>query len=628
LGGFVFDEPGLGKTLQMLSLMQLNPDPLRRPTLVVCPSHLIQHWCNEAETHFQPGTFKIVKYFGSKRHQIEIPEGADIVITSYGTVMADYCEKIRHFVTRRVPIDQRPNPELLPSFRNDSILSRTWRRAIFDESHNFRNLNNISRAILSLQSIITWCITATPIMNKIDDLFTQVSVIGISPFDEIVHWKQYISSSMSVRPVSTFEIIMRNIIVPFGIRRTKEHVADLPTRSERYVWLDFTPREEELYSALLQITRERVNRLLENIRIMSNPRNAHQMGRFLTRMRMGIMVFLLRLRQCCCHPSIMARKIIEHMQQHSGEDVPDDDDSDLDNISAVDQLERAIQILQDKISSGLEEECGICFDATATHSNGNCSHRICVDCATHMLRHNIATCPICRAFSPNWYDSDEAILRLQTNIKRKRGDPLVVEEVDDNVVDITQVEIEADPLLSVKAKWVHDDMLTHNDKVVIVSQWVEHLEVYKELCRRMGWPWCWLTGKTSAERRHRIVDAFQKDDTYRVCLLSMSSSAEGINLTSACRVYHVDPWWNDSKTTQASDRVHRIGQTQDVTIVHLRINNTIEEAMHSMQEQKKEIFDVICGKKIAGEHMKFANQVRLLLGTREREAYDTPVNGR
>jgi len=85
-----------------------------------------------------------------------------------------------------------------------------------------------------------------------------------------------------------------------------------------------------------------------------------------------------------------------------------------------------------------------------------------------------------------------------------------------------------------------------------------------------------LEGKVPASRRFSLVDKFQDDPTIRVCLLSLHASSEGINLCSSCHVVHVDIWWNESKMSQASDRVHRIGQTRDVFITQLRVKNTIE----------------------------------------------------
>ena len=60
-------------------------------------------------------------------------------------------------------------------------------------------------------------------------------------------------------------------------------------------------------------------------------------------------------------------------------------------------------------------------------------------------------------------------------------------------------------------------------------------------------------------------------------------------------MYHVDPWWNPAKTTQASDRVHRIGQERDVTIVHLHVVNSIEDSIRELQDKKKTVAHAVVG---------------------------------
>ncbi|PQQ19367.1 putative SWI/SNF-related matrix-associated actin-dependent regulator of chromatin subfamily A member 3-like 1 [Prunus yedoensis var. nudiflora] len=63
----------------------------------------------------------------------------------------------------------------------------------------------------------------------------------------------------------------------------------------------------------------------------------------------------------------------------------------------------------------------------------------------------------------------------------------------------------------------------------------------------------------------------------------------GINLTAASRVYLLDPWWNPAVEEQAMDRVHRIGQKEDVKIVRLIARNSIEERILELQEKRKKL---------------------------------------
>lgn len=97
-----------------------------------------------------------------------------------------------------------------------------------------------------------------------------------------------------------------------------------------------------------------------------------------------------------------------------------------------------------------------------------------------------------------------------------------------------------------------------------------------------------LTGAVSKERRRKMVEAFQKDDTSVFCI-SLKAGGTGLNLTAADMVVHYDPWWNLAVQNQATDRVHRIGQKNVVNVYRLIVKDTIEEKIVKLQEKKKEL---------------------------------------
>ena len=71
--------------------------------------------------------------------------------------------------------------------------------------------------------------------------------------------------------------------------------------------------------------------------------------------------------------------------------------------------------------------------------------------------------------------------------------------------------------------------------------------------------------------------------------LFLKAGGSGINLTSATEVIHLDPWWNPAVEDQASDRAHRIGQTQTVTVIRLVAEDSIETQILHLQEEKRKI---------------------------------------
>ncbi|MGF0308891.1 DEAD/DEAH box helicase [Rhodococcus sp. IEGM1428] len=102
-------------------------------------------------------------------------------------------------------------------------------------------------------------------------------------------------------------------------------------------------------------------------------------------------------------------------------------------------------------------------------------------------------------------------------------------------------------------------------------------------------------GGLNQEQRADIVRRFQSDDGPAVLVLSLKAGGTGLTLTRAADVVHFDRWWNPAVEAQASDRVHRIGQTRTVTITTLTTDTTIEEhiaAMHSRKSTLSEVADM------------------------------------
>lgn len=95
----------------------------------------------------------------------------------------------------------------------------------------------------------------------------------------------------------------------------------------------------------------------------------------------------------------------------------------------------------------------------------------------------------------------------------------------------------------------------------------------------------YLDGAT--KNRMSIVKKFNEDPNIPVFLVSLKAGGSGLNLVGADTVIHYDMWWNPAVENQATDRVHRIGQTQSVSAYKLVTMGTIEEKILELQERKK-----------------------------------------
>ena len=76
-------------------------------------------------------------------------------------------------------------------------------------------------------------------------------------------------------------------------------------------------------------------------------------------------------------------------------------------------------------------------------------------------------------------------------------------------------------------------------------------------------------------------------------IITLKAGGTGLNLTSANVVIHLDLWWNPQVENQATDRAHRIGQKETVSVIRLIVNGTIEERILELQEKKRKLADVL-----------------------------------
>ena len=132
------------------------------------------------------------------------------------------------------------------------------------------------------------------------------------------------------------------------------------------------------------------------------------------------------------------------------------------------------------------------------------------------------------------------------------------------------------------------------------SQFTSFLDLVQEACIQHGLPYHRLDGATAPAARKARVKAFQDGDQPNVFLLSLKAGGQGLNLTRASYVFHLDPWWNPAVERQASDRAHRIGLQRTVTIVRILMRHSIEEKMMALKQRKLELYDAVLAGAVRG----------------------------
>ena len=102
-----------------------------------------------------------------------------------------------------------------------------------------------------------------------------------------------------------------------------------------------------------------------------------------------------------------------------------------------------------------------------------------------------------------------------------------------------------------------------------------------------------LTGQTKVSERINLVDEFNSNPNKKLFLISLKAGGTGLNLVGADVVIHYDPWWNVAAQNQATDRTHRIGQKNVVTVYELIAEATIEEQILNLQKAKSDLVEEI-----------------------------------
>ncbi len=132
------------------------------------------------------------------------------------------------------------------------------------------------------------------------------------------------------------------------------------------------------------------------------------------------------------------------------------------------------------------------------------------------------------------------------------------------------------------------EMLSEGRRILLFSQFTSMLTLIEAELEKRKLRWVKLTGQS--QKRDALIEQFTSGQV-PLFLISLKAGGVGLNLPQADTVIHYDPWWNPAVENQATDRAHRIGQTQSVWVVKLVAQGTIEERILALQERKAALAD-------------------------------------
>jgi superfamily II DNA or RNA helicase len=261
LGGVLADEMGLGKTLEALGLLSAIatlPAP-RPPCLVVAPASLLENWRREA-ARFAPYLRVFVHHAENRLATARAAGAFDLIVTSYGTLTRDQA----------------------------LFTERPFLCVIADEAQHIKNRRSQNAAALrALSATSRFLLTGTPLENSLDDLRSLFEVI-------LPGYLTKVPAGLRGDERAWFDERLRAQTAPYILRRTKQAVApELPAKLEQVVWCELTASQGALYRK----TQESSERELIDLQAG---------GASEQKLKFAALTQLLRLRQICCDPRLVA----------------------------------------------------------------------------------------------------------------------------------------------------------------------------------------------------------------------------------------------------------------------------------------------------------------------------------
>uniref|UniRef100_A0A8C6V094 RAD54 homolog B n=1 Tax=Neogobius melanostomus TaxID=47308 RepID=A0A8C6V094_9GOBI len=169
-----------------------------------------------------------------------------------------------------------------------------------------------------------------------------------------------------------------------------------------------------------------------------------------------------------------------------------------------------------------------------------------------------------------------------------------------NISDSGKLQVLSDLLAAIRH-------ISPSDRVVVVSNYTQTLDMLEELCKNMDYTFCRLDGQTPTNQRQRLVDGFNSAYSQNfLFLLSSKAGGVGLNLIGASHLVLYDIDWNPANDIQAMARVWRDGQRKTVHIYRLLTAGTIEERIFQRQVSKQGLSGTVVDLGKGSEHTTFS----------------------
>nr|XP_046268617.1 helicase-like transcription factor isoform X2 [Scatophagus argus] len=517
------------------SITESADDLSARTTLIVSPLSVLSNWMDQFEQHVRNNVkLNVYVYYGSDRNRSKkFLSSQDVVITTYNVLSADFGNK-------------------------SPLHGINWLRVVLDEGHIIRNPNaQMSKAVLDLKAQRRWILSGTPVQNSVKDLWMLLAFLRLKPFNVREWWNRVIQ-----RPVNQGDRAglqnLQTLVKCITLRRTKSSevngrpLVSLPEKTVCVEQVELSQSEREEYELARDEGKNTIGRYITEGTVLRNYAD--------------VLAILMRLRQHCCHPDLLAKV-----------------SSDLGAAGTPAELrERLIEKLRWVLASGSDEECSICLDSVHLPVITRCAHVYCRPCIAQVIssEQERARCPLCRSE----IKTDELVEFPQEEMEEENGSHSGKWRTS------SKVQALMGNLLRLRFE---DSSI----KCLVVSQFTRFLTILETPLREHGFSFVRFDGTLSQKRRTEVLKEFQSSaaDSPAIMLLSLKAGGVGLNLTAASHVFLMDPAWNPATEEQCIDRCHRLGQTRKVVVTKFIVKDSVEERMVKIQKKKQDLVEKAFG---------------------------------
>ena len=613
LGGILADEMGLGKTIEMMSLvhshkseiaMRLQEEGNSAPTsvnnlprlpansasverapcttLVVAPMSLLAQWQSEAENASKEGTLKSMVYYGSDKTanlqalccEANAASAPNVIITSYGVVLSEFSQVAARNGDRG---------------SHGGLFSLKYFRVILDEAHHIKNRQSkTAKACYEIEAEHRWVLTGTPIVNRLEDLFSLVRFLRVEPWSNFSFWKTFITVPFESKDFMRALDVVQTVLEPLVLRRTKdmktptgEALVPLPPKTVDIIDIELSKPEREVYDHIFTRAKRTFAANVEAGTVL--------------KAYTSIFAQILRLRQSCCHPILTRNQNLVADEEDAAEvaDAASGLADDMDLQSLIERFTAATDDSADanafgahvleQIRDEADNECPICSEEPMIEQTvTGCWHSACKKCLLDYITHQTNKGELPRCFNCREILNTRDIFEVVKDDSHPNS--------LDGKAKISLQRLGSNSSAKIGALLSHLKALRKEipgTKAVVFSQFTSFLSLIEPALTRASIPFLRLDGSMAQKARAAVLSEFGASKKGIVLLLSLRAGGVGLNLTMAKRVYMMDPWWSFAVEAQAIDRVHRMGQLDEVKVCRFIVKESVEQRMLKIQDRKK-----------------------------------------